>query len=55
MGQKESVELKMYKISTFLSIIIKTLFQEGNTISTKLISLAALQYLQIIHVMNNST
>ena len=30
-------------------------FIEGNTISTKLISLAALQYLQIIHVMNNST
>ena len=28
-------------------IIIKTLFQEGNTISTKLISLAALKYLQI--------
>ena len=28
-------------------IIIKTLFQEGNTISTELISLAALKYLQI--------
>ena len=27
-------------------IIIKSLFQEGNTISTKLISLAALKYLQ---------
>ena len=27
-----------------------TLFQEGNTINTKLISLAALKYLQIIHV-----
>ena len=27
-------------------IIIKSLFQEGNTISTKLISLAALRYLQ---------
>ena len=31
------------------------LFQEGSTISTKLISFAALQYLKIIYVMNNST
>ena len=30
----------------------KTLFQEGNTISTKLISLAALKYLQIHKWMN---
>ena len=28
-------------------IIIKTLFQEGHTISTKLISLAALKYIQL--------
>ena len=29
-----------------------TLFQEGNTISTKLISFAALKYLQIIQINN---
>ena len=31
-------------------ITIKTLFHEGNTISTKLISLAALKYLQILTI-----
>ena len=34
-------------IIIIIIIIIKTLFQEGNTISTKLISLAALKYLQM--------
>ena len=37
-------------IIIIIIIIIKTLFHEGNTISTKLISLAALKYLQI-HVL----
>ena len=34
-------------IIIIIIIIIKTLFQEGNTISTELISLAALKYLQV--------
>ena len=33
--------------NNIIIIIIKSLFHEGNTISTELISLAALKYLQI--------
>ena len=40
----------MRHIIIIIIIIIKTLFQEGNTISTELISLAALKYLQIYTV-----
>ena len=39
--------LKMFLLSAsiiIIIIIIKTLFQEGNTISTKLISLAKMDY-----------
>ena len=39
--------LKTLVIIIIIIIIIKTLFQEGNTIITKLISLAALKYLQM--------
>ena len=35
-------------MKALIIIIIKSLFQEGNTISTELISLVALKYLQII-------
>ena len=38
------------KTLIIIIIIIKTLFHEGNTISTKLISLAALKYLQILTI-----
>ena len=34
----------LYRGKQILIIIIKSLFQEGNTISTKLISLAALKF-----------
>ena len=40
-------------IIIIIIIIIKTLFQEGNTISTKLISLAALKYLQMNNLQMN--
>ena len=33
-------------------IILKPLFQEDNTVSTELISIAALKYLQIIQINN---
>ena len=40
-------DLYVYVIALIIIIIIiKSLFQEGNTISTKLISLAALKYIQ---------
>ena len=41
------IQVVLYMKIIIIIIIIKTLFQEGNTISTKLISLAALKYLQI--------
>ena len=37
----------MRRQTWIIIIIIKTLFQEGNTVRTQLISLAALQYLQV--------
>ena len=48
--KKKGFECSFYRIEVqvvTIKIIIKTLFQEGNTISTELISLAALKYLQI--------
>ena len=42
----EASKLVSIIVLIIIIIIIKSLFQEGNTISTKLISLAALKYIQ---------
>ena len=41
-----------YLLQNIIMIILKPLFQEDNTVSTELISLAALKYLQIIQINN---